>query len=81
MGSCCGSPSRRDADEELDSLQTKHGRKHPKPGLTKRRHCRDIIWLVLFLAAWVGLAAIAAFAVREGEPDRCVLREFLTLSI
>lgn len=39
-------------------------------GVNKKRHCRDVIFLILFVAYWVGMWIIAAVAVPAGDPTR-----------
>lgn len=44
-------------------------------GVVVQRKCRDVLFLLIFIAFWVGMFIICGFAVREGEPmiDSCLL--------
>lgn len=51
----------------------------PKPmGVNKKRRCRDILFLVLFIAYWVGMWIVATVAVGSGDPRRLTVpRDYL----
>lgn len=36
------------------------------------RGCKDLVWLVVFTAYWVGMAYVGTFAVQQGDPRRLI---------
>ncbi|KAI9179895.1 hypothetical protein H9P43_005227 [Blastocladiella emersonii ATCC 22665] len=43
------------------------------PGPKESRKCRDVFWLLLFAAYWVGMIILAILAITNGDPRRLVL--------
>ncbi|KAI9219001.1 plasma-membrane choline transporter-domain-containing protein [Blastocladiella britannica] len=41
-----------------------------QPGPIQSRKCRDVFWLILFVAYWVGMAILAILAIVNGNPNR-----------
>eukprot|EP00042_Codosiga_hollandica_P057989 m.869005 g.869005 ORF g.869005 m.869005 type:complete len:106 (+) comp59739_c0_seq50:2192-2509(+) len=39
-------------------------------GPLRSRSCTDCLFLLLFIASWAGMAAIAGLALRDGDPAR-----------
>jgi len=44
----------------------------PEPGVqdTEKRQCHDVLFLLLFIAFWVGMFYVASLAVQKGNPSR-----------
>lgn len=40
------------------------------PGPLQKRECRDILFLILFILFWAGMAVISVLAIRNGNLDR-----------
>lgn len=38
--------------------------------MEKNRKCRDVIFLILFVIFWLGMAIVATNALRNGDPTR-----------
>jgi choline transporter-like protein 2/4/5 len=56
MGGCCNKEVHSEEEEPY--------------GPVGKRKCRDVLFLLLFIAFWVGMVAVAIKAVDEGEPRR-----------
>eukprot|EP01110_Echinostelium_bisporum_P006818 TRINITY_DN2676_c0_g1_i1.p1 TRINITY_DN2676_c0_g1~~TRINITY_DN2676_c0_g1_i1.p1 ORF type:complete len:366 (-),score=105.57 TRINITY_DN2676_c0_g1_i1:591-1688(-) len=56
-------------DEKHHELNKEHF-KDTRPGPMEDRSCTDIIFLILFIAYWVGMFIVAGIAVNKGEPER-----------
>lgn len=56
-------------DPEVEEVQeaNKEDNKH-FDGAFKHRKCRDVLWLLLYIAFWVGMGIIAEKAFRDGNP-------------
>jgi hypothetical protein len=47
-------------------------------GVNKKRHCRDILFLLLFVVYWVGMWIVASVAIANGDPTRLTVpRDYL----
>jgi hypothetical protein len=40
------------------------------PVLAVKRKCRDILFLILFIAFWIGMIIIAINGIKQGDPKR-----------
>ncbi|KAJ3321000.1 hypothetical protein HDV06_004659 [Boothiomyces sp. JEL0866] len=40
--------------------------------MPKKRYCRDVPFLILFIAFWFGMVIVATSAVKEGDPKRLI---------
>lgn len=38
--------------------------------MPKKRYCRDVPFLILFIVFWFGMIIVATSAVKEGDPKR-----------
>ncbi|KAI8929590.1 plasma-membrane choline transporter-domain-containing protein [Entophlyctis helioformis] len=56
-------------DGEIEGMAAAGGR---PVGIVKKRKCRDVIFLVIFIVYWVGMFIIAASAVASGDPRRLI---------
>lgn len=54
------------SDGEGEEERLKAGLKGP----TDKRSCQDILWLILFIAFWVGMFVIGGWAIHNGNPYR-----------
>nr|KAJ3422399.1 hypothetical protein HK105_008263 [Polyrhizophydium stewartii] len=45
---------------------------HPVAPIVAKRRCRDVIFLIIFLLYWAGMAFVAQSAVASGDPKRLV---------
>lgn len=43
-----------------------------KGGIQHKRHCTDILFLLLFLVFWIGMIAIAVLAIKAGNPLKLI---------
>eukprot|EP00741_Cyanophora_paradoxa_P015466 tig00020892_g14929.t1 len=41
-----------------------------KSYIDENRRCRDVLWLVLFIAFWIGMWVVAGFAFNKGDPSK-----------
>eukprot|EP00798_Chlamydomonas_sp_ICE-L_P019125 gene19127-25732_t len=41
-------------------------------GMARKRKCRDVLCLLLFLAFWGGMFVVCAIAIDQGDPDRLI---------
>lgn len=71
MGCCLGT-SKRSTKNEVEMQDVVHFKKYPKGTIRKKRKCRDVLFLLLFMAFWVGMILIAVFAFSNGNPERFV---------
>ena len=39
-------------------------------GVVHRRICRDIIFLIIFAAYWIGMFIVCTTAIKNGDPSR-----------
>ncbi|KAH6568223.1 hypothetical protein BASA50_010574 [Batrachochytrium salamandrivorans] len=44
----------------------------PQPRVVVKRKCRDIVFLIIFIAYWVGMAIVAQSAIASGDPRRLI---------
>eukprot|EP00899_Mesostigma_viride_P009105 jgi/Mesvir1/18196/Mv09481-RA.2 len=55
-----------------DAAEPESPQKKPASKIEENRKCQDILFLLLFIAFWVGMIAVAATAIKEGNVKRII---------
>lgn len=58
------------SEEDIEKPSSKRISYKLQPGPIERRSCRDILFLIIFLAFWFGMFFIASVAVKYGDPNK-----------
>eukprot|EP00002_Diphylleia_rotans_P025469 TRINITY_DN5038_c0_g1_i3.p1 TRINITY_DN5038_c0_g1~~TRINITY_DN5038_c0_g1_i3.p1 ORF type:complete len:565 (+),score=95.56 TRINITY_DN5038_c0_g1_i3:86-1780(+) len=58
---------------EVDVEKETYNVHNPADGPLKSRSCRDVVFILLFVAFWVGMWTLAGYAVENGDPYRLLL--------